>query len=559
KSGLNQSWDNIGLHDFATSTDESRCSEGDVSKERRVLLLGKVGSGKSATGNAIIGRNVFKSRKSFRPVTEVCAYESVERNNKKYVVFDTPGAQGLHRDRDRFRNNLKLCLYVTSPGFHAIVYVISAEQRIQQSDVEMFKDFENLLKDKTYKYAIVVFTHAENEEVPDLIRESKEIRGLCAKCNDRYLSFGNNRNVDQMLINHFDEELENLISRNKDAVYYEHPLYSKAYKILDKDAERLRRENPNLAYSAAIERARKNAFQERSLQNARLLNLRESWWKSGLNQSWDNIGLHDFATSTDESRCSEGDVSKERRVLLLGKVGSGKSATGNAIIGRNVFKSRKSFRPVTEVCAYESVERNNKKYVVFDTPGAQGLHRDRDRFRNNLKLCLYVTSPGFHAIVYVISAEQRIQQSDVEMFKDFENLLKDKTYKYAIVVFTHAENEEVPDLIRESKEIRGLCAKCNDRYLSFGNNRNVDQMLINHFDEELENLISRNKDAVYYEHPLYSKAYKILDKDAERLRRENPNLAYSAAIERARKNAFQERSPQNARLLNLRESWCVII
>lgn len=61
-----------------------------------LVLLGRTGNGKSATANSIVGKKVFKSRKSSSGVTRSAELHTCVRKDGQVInVIDTPGNKYL--------------------------------------------------------------------------------------------------------------------------------------------------------------------------------------------------------------------------------------------------------------------------------------------------------------------------------------------------------------------------------------------------------------------------------------------------------------------------------
>lgn len=230
-----------------------------------------------------------------------------------------------------------------------------------------------------------------------------------------------------------------------------------------------------------------------------------------------------------------------------------------------VFQSKRSWKSVTRSCSYGTNLRNGLLYRIYDTPGLNSTKEKNDKIdvKKDIKRCLFCTSPGFHAIVLVVSGTERITAEDMEMLKSMDDILGEEAYKYMIVVITKIENDEneLNEMISECPEISQIITNCEKRRVIFGDDkREIPFESVTKFDDVLTNLIKKNgkNGNEYYTHEYYEKATKILNKDANDFIKKNPETSKNEALEIVRLRAIEGLSPRDSQLLGL-DKCCSIL
>ena len=177
-----------------------------ITDDRYVVLLGKLGNGISSTGNTLLGRNAFKSKRSMRPVTLEPRTCRVTRNGRTYHVVDTPGFFYPGADVGdilrHVQSAVKLC-----PTVHAFLIVYSGVSRISEEESVLHEVLSTALGRELLRHAIAIFTHGNefpsDDEFKECMHKSKPMTELVNDCNGLFCKLDNKQGRDN-------KEVENL-------------------------------------------------------------------------------------------------------------------------------------------------------------------------------------------------------------------------------------------------------------------------------------------------------------------------------------------------------------
>lgn len=211
-------------------------------EERRIVIIGSTGNGKSATANTILGQKVFESKASNHSVTKKCQFGERNLKGKRLILVDTPAMFNTNMSEEESFREMAKVIGLTSPGVHAVIVVVKVG-RFTEQERKSFEKVRRLFGFQIFERLIILFTGVDNLDADGYTFQEyvkhhikPELKNLVLNCGNRAIGF-NNRASERERDDHVEALLrmiESIMQKNQNT-YYNDTIYDMAADMFEEE------------------------------------------------------------------------------------------------------------------------------------------------------------------------------------------------------------------------------------------------------------------------------------------------------------------------------------